>query len=354
MTYIESPESRLSNIDMLKAFGIFMVLIGHQTNNLILEQYIYSFHMPLFFWISGFLFNPEKYRRFNIFLLKRFQTVIMPYFIFASISFVFWFFIVRGLSVRGQVYSLDPWYPFFGIFVGIGVEPWRNPLDIALWFLPCLFVTEIIYWFVNKYKKTRRMYLVLSVIGLIGYISSIWSPYRLPWSIDTAATAVIFYCVGHRYRNLEMDIRKIHLIWKIMVIAAFAILGFGLGMLNGKADMNYNHYGNPLLFYCGAFAGIYLWYYIISACPINRLVTFIGKNTIILVGLLGISTFILRGLHYLLFGTLGSIGKSGIISTVIYCTFSICMLIPVMYLINRFCPFILGRTNQNKFIAQSL
>ena len=143
MVDIESRKPRLVYIDMLKSFAIFMVVIGHRTDNAILEQYIYSFHIPLFFWISGYLFNPDKCERLSIFLSRRLRTLVIPYFTFAIISFLFWFFVVRGLSVRGQIYSLDPWYPFWGLFYGIGVEPWRNPLDVALWFLPCLFISEL-------------------------------------------------------------------------------------------------------------------------------------------------------------------------------------------------------------------
>ena len=337
------PPSRLGYLDVLKAFAIFMVLIGHRTDSIILEQYIYSFHIPLFFWISGFLFNPLKYPQFRGFFYQRFRTILVPYFLFALLSFTFCFFVVRGLSVRGQVYSLDPWYPFGGIFYGIGIEPWRNPLDIALWFLPCLFVSEIVFWSINKYIKRNYFVFVLIIFGIIGYCASLWLPFRLPWSADVALTAVVFYGIGYGYRNMDKQVISLPLVWKISGTILLAVLGFTLSVINGKADMNYNLYGNPLFFYCAAFSGIYFWYYVIRVLPHNRAVAYIGQNTIILVGLLGISSFIIRGFHYLLFGALGSMGKSGIIETVIYSILAISLLIPVMYLINRFAPFILGR-----------
>jgi len=61
MLDIEPLKPHLGHIDMLKSFAILMVVIGHRTDNAILEQYIYSFHIPLFFWITGYLFNPDQY-----------------------------------------------------------------------------------------------------------------------------------------------------------------------------------------------------------------------------------------------------------------------------------------------------
>ena len=47
-------------IDFLKGIGIILVVIGHVSQNERINDFIYSFHMPLFFFISGFLFNYKK------------------------------------------------------------------------------------------------------------------------------------------------------------------------------------------------------------------------------------------------------------------------------------------------------
>ena len=342
MTDFESPQNRLGYIDTLKAFAIFMVLIGHLTDNSILEQYIFSFHLPLFFWVSGFLFNPIKYQHFGSFLRQRLKTLVVPYFIFAFISFLFWFFVVRGLSVRGQVNLLNPWYPFWGIFYGIGVEPWRNPLDVALWFLPCLFVTEIIFWHINKYMRGSFYFVALILSAIIGYVTSISMEFRLPWSADVAFTAVVFYAVGNMAKNRVADKVNFNMTWAIIALTSLAV-GFLLSVINGKVDMNYNYYGNPFLFYCSAFAGIVFWFYIMRILPPSKVMAYVGKNTIIIVGLAGISSFVLRGLLYLLSNDLLSMGKMGIAVTFVYSVFQISLLVPVMYVINRYAPFIVGR-----------
>lgn len=107
--------------------------------------------------------------------------------------------------------------------------------------------------------------------------------------------------------------------------------------------MNYNLYGNPLLFYGAALAGIYLWYLLIRPLPSVRGLTYIGQNTIIIIGMAGISAFILRGFQYVLLHTLTTTEKFGLPESLLRTLLEIILLIPAIYLINRYTPFILGR-----------
>jgi fucose 4-O-acetylase-like acetyltransferase len=270
---------------MLRAYAILLVFIGHSIQYTSVKHYLYSFHVPLFFWISGYCFNAEKYRELKGFVKTRFRTVVIPYLIFAVVSFAFWFTVVRALSVRGQVHSIDPLWPFVGIFYGIGIGEWRNPLDNALWFLPCLFVTEVLFWILNRHAKGVYRLGVVVLFGLSGYLMSIWMPFRLPWSIDVGFTAVVFYALGNiaKQRNELLFAGK----WATLLVYLIGIAGFVGAIINGKADMNYNKLNNPFLFYIAAFAGIYFWNYIFHLIPLSRLLSYIGRNTIILVGLSG-------------------------------------------------------------------
>ncbi|HON53348.1 MAG TPA: acyltransferase family protein [Bacteroidales bacterium] len=69
---------RINWIDYAKVIGIYLVVLGHLP---IPEQgsvYIYSFHMPLFFFISGFLSKTNNIT-FRQFILKKIRTLIIPY-----------------------------------------------------------------------------------------------------------------------------------------------------------------------------------------------------------------------------------------------------------------------------------
>lgn len=62
-----TEKKRIDWVDMLKGIAIICVIIGHRTWSdygalpCMLKSWIYSFHMPLFFFLSGFVFSIDKY-----------------------------------------------------------------------------------------------------------------------------------------------------------------------------------------------------------------------------------------------------------------------------------------------------
>ena len=68
---------RIEWIDALKGFGIFCVTLGHLGCWYPLEKHIYSFHMFLFFFLSGYLHN-RKYSK-KEYIKRKFQTIFIPF-----------------------------------------------------------------------------------------------------------------------------------------------------------------------------------------------------------------------------------------------------------------------------------
>lgn len=78
-------------IDVVRGGAILLVVIGHSGCPEILYNLIYSFHMPLFFVISGYLYNYDKWNktlRFKSFFVNRLNAYIKPYFILCGINLV--------------------------------------------------------------------------------------------------------------------------------------------------------------------------------------------------------------------------------------------------------------------------
>jgi len=74
---------RLEYIDALKGFAIFLVILGHTIilghNGNFIYSIIYSFHMPLFFIISGFFFKSSLKLKPKDFLLKKSFQLLYPW-----------------------------------------------------------------------------------------------------------------------------------------------------------------------------------------------------------------------------------------------------------------------------------
>ncbi|WP_324661016.1 acyltransferase family protein, partial [Bacillus pacificus] len=187
--------NRVEWIDTAKGVGIFLVILGH-TGSLgeRMTNYIYSFHMPLFFFLSGYLFSVHKYNNFSVFLKKKFKSLLIPYIIFSLGTYLFW--VVVG-NKFGEDSNVEIWRPFIGIFYSNGIDNWLVH-NVPLWFLTCLFVTESMFYVLSKYiKHTFKIVICLIIFSILGYLDSIYMPIRLPWGIDVALTSIVFFGIGY-------------------------------------------------------------------------------------------------------------------------------------------------------------
>ncbi|MBF0505103.1 MAG: acyltransferase family protein [Candidatus Omnitrophica bacterium] len=332
---------RVAWLDTAKALGIFLVILGHHKINSTILIWIYSFHMPLFFFISGYLFNPEKYPVFSSFFVKKFRTLIIPYFFFSLFSYLFWLLIVHKLSIHGLSLRMDPIKPLISIIYGIGVNGWEQPLDKALWFLLCLFVAEILFWKINSCCNRKQLPLMIIGLVILSFILSILNLPKLPWSVDVAITASVFYGIGFLYKDMVM-------IWMnnknfIPSLLFLLIINLLCCSLNGITSINGNH-GNFILFYISGIAGVLFLIGISKLIIVNSTIEIIGQNTLIIMGMSGISFFVLRGIIYLITKSLPMMtSEVPIFIAVAYSILQILFLIPIIHLLNKYFPFVIGR-----------
>lgn len=154
-------------IDLLKGITIFLVVLGH--HDTILTNCIYSFHMPLFFFISGIFHS--NYNSYKKLIVKKVKSLIIPYFIFASTLFIFWLVIGRKYG-ESAIKNTPIKIAFNGIFIGSNIKgyssmEWGSPV----WFLLCLFIVINLCYFILKLEIKKRV-LINIILGYIGYYLS--------------------------------------------------------------------------------------------------------------------------------------------------------------------------------------
>jgi len=80
-------EVRYNWVDALKFLGIFAIYLGHFEKAAGFSfKFVFTYHVPLFFFISGFFAISKKEITFLSFLKKKLNTLIIPYFVFSFIS----------------------------------------------------------------------------------------------------------------------------------------------------------------------------------------------------------------------------------------------------------------------------
>lgn len=201
---------RIDWIDMAKGYGILFVILAHLGVDGIIDSWIYTFHMPLFFFLSGSVFS-TKYD-FSTFLKRKIKSMIIPYFAL-GIPMIFFYSAINGES-RFDVKSI------LTLLEKLFVQRrfW------TLWFIACLFWLNIVFYIIcKKCQSDRLLALIVSGMCLAGLLYYHWGGSALPWNIDGVFPASFFFFAGYLFKKNYMRIRSFFTIWKS--IATFFILG---------------------------------------------------------------------------------------------------------------------------------
>lgn len=157
----QSNNSLLDWITIAKGFGIIFVVIGHFipkgiTPNYYIElkELIYTFHMPLFFLLAGFLFNYAKYSYIDLFFNKL-KRLIYPF-----LSVAIFFFIVKYFA--GLFFEMKHPMTIEHVFT-ILTDPRESYMSL-LWFVYTLFLIFLIYPPIKKYLSNNFIILSIFVI----------------------------------------------------------------------------------------------------------------------------------------------------------------------------------------------
>ena len=252
-------------LDITKAFGIIFMVLGHmQFSDAVFNKYVYAFHMPLFFIISGMLFNENKSIRSM--LRSRFKSLMVPYIWFGGgYSAIY---MLKCILQKDTPAMLETVKAFL-------LTPTENfHFESAMWFLPVMFLTSIGYCLIRKKLTIRLTSIVVAVIGIIGFALPHLIDFRLPWGIDTACVAILFFHIGwlikHLMPKVWMQKEKHPLLFWLSFIA-LATINTVLIFANKKFNMRVLEYGNPILSIANAVCATLLWMIIAhSVMHLNR------------------------------------------------------------------------------------
>lgn len=308
-----------------------------------MEKLIFSFHMPLFFWISGLLAREEiRKTPFRSYAAKKIRTRLVPYLFFSVISYLAWLFLFRHFGTQAEL-NLSPSYTLVGILYGNGINH-RLDHNTVLWFFLCLFVTEMLFFGLIRIPSKKGFILSLVMFAVAGYVDTRLNPpdgFRLPWNIDIALSMVVFYGIGHLCRPwLTRPPWSGHRKWLLLPIATLPYAFFSL--LNTKVAVVAGNYGHFIYFYAASIFGILTWTLVSVILPQPRLIRIIGDNTLIIFPLhLLVFPFITAALVYGL-KLPPEIKETSVLISIGYAVVSILVLLPVAALLKRWFPWGLG------------
>lgn len=318
---MENKKERLTYLDVAKGIGILLVVIGHvyAFNRQIVDRFfviwLYSFHMPLFFIISGMLIAYKDEKDIWKFVKKRIKGILIPY-VFFSIFSIIVFAIVNDFSREVFVQNVK------ATICGVGID--------TLWFLPALFFGEVIFFVLRNLLKNKYVICIISaIIYILG--NFMMKDYGLICLfLGRICIAVGFIMIGNYTMNL---IRKRNMPWYGLIV--IAILSVILSKINGLVDLNNLVFNNHILYLINSLIGTYLILEISKLIDIDE-ITYWGRNTLIVM-----ATHL--NIIYILFNKILGIHSFGYVTGMIVFVLLLAVERIIIYVVNRYMPFLMGR-----------
>ena len=249
---MEAERKDIVWLDYARFIGIFLVVFGHALQKIpdwqnigtikLSWDYIYLFHMPLFFVISGYLYRKEETQKANRGGVKILYTLVIPYIFYQVIYLPVALFQYRHqLSVPELCQKL-----FLGIIAGDGYEtPYSLPICLPCWFIICIIQLRILFLAVHINRKTSIGLSFLSMMFLLNRHNFGFDVY---FCIDSTIMAIPYFLFGHYLKKIVIRIDNSSY-W--LLVGGVIISGFIVWLalqFNGAAQMNGPSYGNNLLF----------------------------------------------------------------------------------------------------------
>lgn len=321
-------KEKINYIDYSKGIAILFVIFGHvYSGNNIATTWIYSFHIPLFFIISGFLLKLNKNKDTKSMILKKFKSLMVPYILFSIIS-ILGHYLINDLSYMILKKSI------FNTITLFGVE--------ALWFLPALFISESIFLYEkNNIDKNKYKILFYINIFLIIYIFMLIDKKNYNSVIENFTIVLVRSIVALFFINigyyLYKVISKINL--KIYQIFILAIISVVFSKLNGSVNLYSVQFDNLFLYVLNSIIGSFLTISIAKKINGSKALEFLGQNTLIIMAT-----------HQLI---IEAILKSTLIkylNGIIFIFIILLLEYPLIKIINKYLPFMLGKKREKSII----
>ena len=373
-------KNRILIIDIARFYAIALVFYGHFIEELMLlknpaaashYKFIYSFHMVLFIVLAGYVSNESNIEwSVGKFLKNRFFSRLLPFIFFTLLM------MIPPIFFNGK---------FFGLVLP-SVEGYTKGLVntvfglpsfcIPSWFLLLIIGVELFHYGVFRFLKSSNIKILFAAIVLyiLGYCLNlkldIFNPLKgriVGWNyifIHEAITLYAFYLMGIYLRRKRIFVDPVPVgILLPGAVVSFLIVLFTYQLNTGPFNFHvYNYvvilfssHGHILLFPLTAIAGCALILLIAGMTRTQKIIVWLGQNTIILMCLNGIfyhyinpptAKWVIANLH----NSAISIFGVGLVMTVV--SLAICM--PLIYLFNKIVPQLVGKPKSRGPLLKNL
>lgn len=279
-----------NKINVLKALAISIIVSGHLELSLIPGFPPYSFHLALFFFISGYLFKEKYINNVQEFIIKRAKSLLAPYYLY-TVFYLFMTIIIAkltghfwGMEITLKNYLITPF-----------VNGHQLDLSSPLWFAVQLFISLISFLFIFRQlrKISNNKWFHLSIFFILSLISTYFVKSKfdgLDLILVKTAFSLFFIYLGYFYKNYvegKINIFSTKIFWMVVILQSLLWLtnkdytpqdGIGLSYILAWGD--FDDFLIPIL---TSMTGIWISLFIVEILypyvKDNKFIYHIGQNT---------------------------------------------------------------------------
>jgi len=199
-------------LHIMRALGIMLVVLGHALDPFLSWQgiseaksVIYSFHMPLFFFVAGFFcgkLTSATWKDYGILLWQRFSRLMIPYLVLSVL-------VAAAKLIPGLGQYADRPLAAADIVADILLYPGNNPM-ILLWFVYALFVIQVLFLtcscLAQGLHAQRIQLLVLAPVLLVANLASAHCP--TIFGLDAVANYAVYVVAGSLLRPSYVAVKN--------------------------------------------------------------------------------------------------------------------------------------------------
>ncbi len=274
MEQVAKTTKRIEWIDTAKGLCLFLVIFGHLLTigtwqNL--KTAIYSFHMPMYFILAGWLMKPKD-QKFLVFLKEKFFRLLLPAIVYLLICL--------PLAVKLQV---DAGKSTTQILYLIFYYKGQLALNAPVWFLIAMFQILVFAKVIRLDKYNSWGKLAVSVVCFaLTYV--LYKVYRFPYfGIDRAILCMGFYSFGGVLKNICSKIKSKELVNFVCIICAMLWLLFS-ALMKQTPSIYLFRLDNFFYFLITGICGSVMWFKISSLLSDIRCLSKLGQNTLLILG----------------------------------------------------------------------
>lgn len=198
--------------------------------------FIYLFHMPLFFFLSGYLLKPRP--KFGQYAYKKAVHLLIPYFA------AYFLLLTFGIPVPAHGHSKLKILGQLAFQVG-----WGGKLLVsrytAFWFLTCLFLSQqYVNFLLVRFRLTAVVVVTLAGLALAYVDQLIFPNLVLPWDANVVLFAAPYMVAGYLWRSWRSESN-----WTAWLATVGVVLAIWICFIRSDAalDMKQGNYGIPII-----------------------------------------------------------------------------------------------------------